>query len=81
MTVSSLYEHGGNIHAAANSKSINLEEILDFSANINSIGPPEWLRSCISRELDAILHYPDPTASSLKKCIARKYHLPVQNIL
>jgi len=81
MTVSSLYEHGGNIHAVANSKSINLEEILDFSANINSIGPPEWLRSCISRELDAILHYPDPTASSLKKCIARKYHLPVQNIL
>jgi cobyric acid synthase CobQ/L-threonine-O-3-phosphate decarboxylase len=81
MTVSSSYEHGGNIYAAAKSKSVKTELLLDFSANINPLGPPEWLRSCVSRELDTILHYPDPTASSLKKCIAQKYTLPMQNIL
>ena len=81
MTISPLYEHGGNIHAAANSDSIALEEILDFSANINPLGPPEWLRSCVSCELDNIVHYPDPTASALKKIIAQKYQLSIQNIL
>ena len=81
MTISSLYEHGGNVHAAAESKSVALENLLDFSANINPLGPPEWLRSCVSSELGNIVHYPDPTALALKKIIAQKYQLSVQNIL
>lgn len=81
MTISSQYEHGGNVHAAADSNSVGLEKLLDFSANINPVGPPEWLRACISRELESIVHYPDPTASALKKCIAKRYQLLVQNIL
>lgn len=81
MTISSPYEHGGNVHAAADSSSVDLEHLLDFSANINPLGPPEWLRACVSRELDSIVHYPDPTASALKKCIAQKYQLSVQNVL
>jgi len=81
MTVSSLYEHGGNVHEAAAAQSVKLDSLLDFSANINPLGPPDWLRSCISRELDTILHYPDPTAKTLKKCIAKKYNLPENTVL
>ncbi len=67
------YEHGGNIHAAARENGLALERILDFSANINPLGPPEWLRPCISGNLDTVLHYPDPYASELKAILAEKY--------
>ncbi len=77
----SSHEHGGNVHAAASAKSASLEDILDFSANINPLGPPEWLRPCISRELDSILHYPDPYASKLRKIIAEKYNVSSDTIL
>ncbi|HID69815.1 MAG TPA: cobyric acid synthase [Desulfobacterales bacterium] len=75
------YEHGGNVHAAASVKNGRLEDILDFSANINPSGPPEWLRSCISHELDTVLHYPDPYGSGLKKIIAEKYNVAAENAL
>lgn len=75
------YEHGGNIHAAASAKNSQLKDILDFSANINPFGPPEWLRSCISRELETVLHYPDPYCSELKKIIAEKYNVAADNVL
>lgn len=81
MNESQPYEHGGNIYAAADKHSVKLNTILDFSANINPLGPPEWLRSVISSELESIVHYPDPTASVLKKCIADQHGLPVENIL
>ncbi len=77
----SLYEHGGNVHAAASAKNSQLKDILDFSANINPLGPPEWLRSCISRELDTVLHYPEPYSSDLKKIIAEKYSVATDSVL
>ena len=76
-----LYEHGGNVHAAASARSVAPEDILDFSANINPLGAPEWLRSCISRELDSLLHYPDPTASKLKGIIAKEYGVSPDMVL
>jgi cobyric acid synthase CobQ/L-threonine-O-3-phosphate decarboxylase len=81
MTVIPEYGHGGNIHAAAGVKSIEIAEILDFSANINPLGAPEWLRSCVSTGLDSILHYPDPAASALRKIISEKYGVPLKNVL
>jgi cobyric acid synthase CobQ/L-threonine-O-3-phosphate decarboxylase len=78
--ISTEYGHGGNIHAAATAASLPLTEILDFSANINPLGAPPWLRSCIARELDTVLHYPDPSASVLKGIIARKYKVPVSKV-
>ena len=77
----SLYKHGGNIHAAAREKNSQLKDILDFSANINPFGPPEWLRSCISRELETVLHYPDPYCLDLKQIISEKYNVATDNVL
>ena len=81
MTGTSEYGHGGNIHAAASAKAIEIDELLDFSANINPLGAPEWVRSCVSSGLDSILHYPDPAASALKKIISEKYKVPLRNVL
>ena len=75
------YEHGGNIYDAAKNKDISVQEILDFSANINPFGPPEWLRPCISAGVDGLLHYPDPYASDLTKTIAEKHGLDVETVI
>lgn len=70
------YGHGGNVHAVSKTKGLALDSILDFSANINPLGPPEWLRPCLSREMDSILHYPDPSASELAGVISERYDVP-----
>ncbi|MFV0438857.1 MAG: cobyric acid synthase [Desulfopila sp.] len=62
--------HGGNIHAVLSETGQKYGQVLDFSANINPLGPPEWLRPLISRELDKILHYPDPEYHRLIEAIA-----------
>ncbi len=81
MTVLSEYGHGGNVHAAADTNGVAVDQILDFSANINPLGPPEWLRGCISLALDDLVHYPDPSAAGLQEAIAGKYKLQKDMVL
>lgn len=69
------FEHGGNIHKAFREAGKTAEKILDFSANINPLGPPEWLRPLLSRELDQVFHYPDPDNLKLIGAIAQ--HLDI----
>lgn len=71
------FEHGGNIHKATREAGKACERILDFSANINPLGPPEWLRPLISRELEQVYHYPDPENLKLVTAIAK--HLDVRS--
>lgn len=48
-------------------------EILDFSANINPLGPPEWLRPLVSATIGSVAHYPDPDCSALVEAAASRY--------
>ena len=43
--------HGGNLRALAAQAGCGPENILDFSANINPLGPPPWLRSVVAGAL------------------------------
>jgi len=63
------FEHGGNIHKTRRSSS-PVQQILDFSANINPLGPPEWLRGLISRSVEDLVHYPDPEYADFTAAIA-----------
>ncbi len=62
--------HGGNIGRLAAKLGCQPEEILDFSANINPLGPPEYVWNVLARTLPEIIHYPDPLASGLGREIA-----------
>ncbi|WP_163336674.1 cobyric acid synthase [Desulfopila sp. IMCC35008] len=73
--------HGGNIHGVIKEIGCRYEDLLDFSANINPIGPPEWLRPLISRELDRVLHYPDPYYEELVTSISKKYHVSPKQVV
>ncbi|MBU1567521.1 MAG: cobyric acid synthase [Proteobacteria bacterium] len=64
------FEHGGNIHKVLREAGNGHREILDFSANINPIGPPEWFRPLISSCLTKLIHYPDPENTEFIKAIS-----------
>lgn len=67
------FTHGGNTRKLAEKAGCQQWELTDFSANINPIGPPSWLRQEVSRTLDEIDHYPDPDSSELTLAACEKY--------
>jgi adenosylcobyric acid synthase len=67
------FHHGGNVGQLARSAGLPAEKVLDFSANINPIGPPEWLRPLISRTTRDLVHYPDPDCTALLHAACVRY--------
>lgn len=63
--------HGGNTSMLARQAGIDKTAIVDFSASINPLGPPEYIRRIISRNIEQLCHYPDPESSTLIEAIAR----------
>ena len=74
-------DHGGNIRELAERAGISIEEVIDFSASINPLGPPEWLRSVVNRELDFIGHYPDRYARDFREAVSRRYGIDPSRIV
>lgn len=67
------FEHGGNIHRFLSEPSDTGGQPLDFSANINPLGPPAWLRSLINRDLHLLCHYPDPAGAAFADAVSAAY--------
>ncbi|MDH4183663.1 MAG: cobyric acid synthase [Nitrospinota bacterium] len=63
--------HGGNLTRLAAMAGARREDILDFSANVNPLGFPEWLRPVISSAISSLAHYPDPMAESFTQAVAQ----------
>ena len=63
-------EHGGRRREAARRLGIPKEELLDFSASINPLGPPEAAVGAVRRTLAEIPYYPEERAGSLMELIA-----------
>lgn len=76
-----IFEHGGNIHKVIREDGNRQREVLDFSANINPIGPPEWLRPLISSQLTSLVHYPDPDYTEFTKAISEHMDVPEDRIV
>lgn len=79
MVMNQRAEHGGNIYKIGSANTS--VECIDFSANINPLGPPEWLRSVVNRELENIVHYPDPDCTAFCKAAADHHGLQPTNIV
>jgi cobyric acid synthase CobQ/L-threonine-O-3-phosphate decarboxylase len=62
--------HGGDLLRAAQQCGLEPNEFLDFSANLNPLGFPEWLRPLISSQIERLCHYPESGAGSLVSAIA-----------
>jgi len=74
-------KHGGDVFSAAEEYGLNLRDILDFSANINPLGPPLTAIRAIKDNLDLIVHYPDPDCRELKAAISDYLGIDRDNIL
>ena len=74
-------EHGGNVHKLMAEGHVDPDKWLDFSANMNPVGAPDWLRSLINRELALTAHYPDPHCQELVSVISSHYRIPVDRII
>ena len=68
--------HGGHILALARAAGRDPADILDFSASINPLGPPDSLRRIISRTVSDLVHYPDPDCAGLIDAASRRYGTP-----
>ncbi|WP_457570480.1 aminotransferase class I/II-fold pyridoxal phosphate-dependent enzyme, partial [Desulfovulcanus sp.] len=77
----SLPAHGGNIWAAAKQIGCSPREILDFSASINPLGPPDWVGQMMANNLWQIAHYPDPHNLELKLSAASFYGVSPEEIV
>ena len=75
-----LFSHGGTVHAVARHLGVEIKELLDFSASINPLGPPNGVREAVLAAFDNVIHYPDPDATELQQALARRHDLSVENI-
>ncbi|WAS04193.1 threonine-phosphate decarboxylase CobD [Gloeomargaritales cyanobacterium VI4D9] len=67
--------HGGDRLWAAQVAGCEPEAILDFSANINPLGAPAWVKDFLRQNLHLITHYPDPHYRQLRQEIGAFHHL------
>lgn len=75
------HSHGGNLRGLSALSGIPQSELIDFSANINPLGPPDWLRPLIESRISDLIHYPDPDATELVEAIAALHRIPADQVL
>ncbi len=76
-----LFPHGGHCEALARKTGRAARDILDFSANINPLGPPDWLRPVILGAVANVARYPDPDCAALLAAASDRYGLPVSRLV
>lgn len=67
------YGHGGDIYTYRN--------MLDFSVNINPLGPPKRVTEAAKRGVELMAAYPDSQCRKLREKLARKQNTPEDNYI
>lgn len=73
--------HGGQVFAASRLQGVPLARILDFSANINPLGPSPKALERLRRDLDLIRFYPDTETRQLRDLVAKQEAIDGSSIL
>ena len=73
--------HGGNIFQFAHEQRIEPYEVIDFSANINPLGPSQRGLDGLNNHLRYISHYPDATNDDVLNAIADTYGMDKNQII
>lgn len=73
--------HGGNIFQFAHEQRIEPYEVVDFSANINPLGPSQRGLDALNVQLRYISHYPDATNDDVLNAIADTYGMDKHQII
>jgi threonine-phosphate decarboxylase len=73
--------HGGDVDAWARSAGIEADEILDFSASINPLGPPPSAHKAFIKSYGEISRYPSPYGEQLKDALAEHHEMSPAEVL
>jgi threonine-phosphate decarboxylase len=73
--------HGGDIFAAAGRNGVPWQQVLDFSASINPLGPSPRVKQAILSSVDRIAHYPSTGSSDLRLRLAMEWGIAEDQIL
>jgi L-threonine-O-3-phosphate decarboxylase len=73
--------HGGNLTWAAQIAGCPVSHLVDFSASINPLGPPQSALAVIKESLGLLSSYPDPNYSQLRAQLGKWHNLPSEWIL
>ncbi len=73
--------HGGDVWKYAKQRKGNLTDILDFSANINPLGPPGGVREALNQAINEIAYYPEPQARTLRAKLAACYGVDPEEVI
>lgn len=64
-------KHGGNVYKFSKEHKIAIDDIVDFSANINPLGLSDKVHENLENIFKNVLNYPDPNYSELNEAIAK----------
>ncbi len=73
--------HGGDIWQASTLTGIPPGDIIDFSANINPLGPSPMATEALKEALGMVGAYPEPGAGALKEALSDYHHIHPDRIL
>ena len=73
--------HGGNIQEAIKRYGLEGKNILDFSSNVNPLGPSATAMRAAKKALSLIDRYPDPDLTDLRKAIARYFGIKPEQVI
>lgn len=73
--------HGGNVYETARHLGCAPEDLLDFSASINPLGPPPGLLDALAAAYGRLQHYPDIHNRLLVDALARRHGVAPQQVV
>ena len=71
------FNHGGQVYNSDGQLAFKS----DFSANINPLGLPFSVLQALIENIGGVIHYPDPSASELKKALMKRYNVAEKNLV
>lgn len=75
------YGHGGDLRTAEESFGLPASSFVDFSSNMNPLGPPSVVRDTLITYINKIMNYPDPGVRGLTNKLAEVHGVPSSSIL
>lgn len=72
---------GGSIQAVMKRYNLDRKRIIDFSSNVNPLGPSSAAVKAAKQSLSRIDHYPDPLSTQLRRAIARYHGIAPEQVL
>ncbi|KRE83903.1 threonine-phosphate decarboxylase [Paenibacillus sp. Soil766] len=75
------YGHGGDLWTAEEAWHLPKEQFLDYSSNMNPLGPPDVVKEILTASWRDIVKYPDPAVRELRRKLAQKYEIDPESIL